>query len=117
MAAKRREGATAAGVGGLFLADFSAELARQGVPEASLAYPPPSPDRLLAALLLAPAGSGSTAPAAAAAKPGGKAAVPAPAPAPATSLAAGLDARMALLAYYLADGGFLPHAEIVQGLG
>ena len=89
----------------------------QGVPEASLAYPPPSPDRLLAALLLAPAGSGSTAPAAAAAKPGGKAAVPAPAPAPATSLAAGLDARMALLAYYLADGGFLPHAEIVQGLG
>ncbi|KAL4434490.1 hypothetical protein ABPG75_000931 [Micractinium tetrahymenae] len=121
VAAKRREGAAAAGVGGLFLADLAAELARQGVTEAALAYPPPTPDRLLSALFLAPPASGGGG---ASAPPAGKPAGSKGAGAKATAAAgdasaaapASQDARLALLAYYLSDGGFLTAGAIVQGL-
>lgn len=128
VAAKRREGASAAGVGGLFLADLAAELVRQGLPEATLAYPPPTPDRLLSALFLAPpttssSGSGAGASALAsgpAGKPASSKAAGAKAAgegeAAAAAAPAGQDARLALLAYYLADGGFVAPGAIVQGL-
>ncbi len=128
VAAKRREGAAAAGVGGLFLADLATELARQGLPEATLAYPPPTPDRLLSALFLAPpttssSGSGAGASALAsgpAGKPASSKAAGAKAAgegeAAAAVAPAGQGARLALLAYYLADGGFVAPGAIVQGL-
>lgn len=120
VAAKRREAAAAAGVGGLFLADLSAELARQGVAESALAYPPPTPDRLLSALFLTPPAAAGGAPAGS--KPAGskaagaKAAGAADVAAATAAAPAGQDARLALLAYYLADGGFLAPGAIVQGL-
>lgn len=93
VAAKRRDGAAAAAGGtGLFLADLSAELAGAGVD--ALAYPPPSADRLLSTLFLGGA-------AASAGGSGGE---------------RGLHVRLALLAYYLSDGGFMQPADIVQGL-
>lgn len=127
VAARRREGAAAAGVGGLFLADLAAELARRGVAEAALAYPPPTPDRLLSALFLAPpagadppAGAPALTGGAAAGKPAGSKAAGSKATAGAGDAAAtapsDTDARLAVLAYYLADGGFLVPAAIVQGL-
>lgn len=111
-AAKRREGAAALGAavgggaaGGLFLDDLLAELAAVGLE--GLAYPPPSPDRLLAALFLAPSGAASAARGAGA---------PSSAPQQRAAGGDGVHARLALLAYYLADGGFLGADAIVAGL-
>lgn len=100
VAAKRREGAAAGGAT-LFLADLAAELAAHGCDAG--AYPPAAPDRLLASLFL------GAAPAAAAAK-GGTAAGGS-----GTSSGA-LNAKLALLAYYLADGGFMQPGDVVAGL-
>ena len=100
MAAKRRDGAAAAAGGtGLFLADLSAELAGAGVD--ALAYPPPSADRLLSALFLGGAAAAGAGAAAGGGGGGGE---------------RGLHARLALLAYYLSDGGFMQPAAVVQGL-
>ena len=109
VAAKRREGAAAAagGGGGLFLSDLLSELARHG-PD-SPAYPPSSADRLLSALFLAPGGSGSGG---AAAAGGGTFS----GTFSGTPGEAALHARLALLAYYLADGGFMQAEAVVEGL-
>jgi hypothetical protein len=96
VAAKRRDGASGA-AGGLFLADMAAELAAHSGIEA-LAYPPSSADRLLSTLFL---GSSAASSGGGGAGSGGEAA---------------LHASLALLAYYLADGGFMAPAALVQGL-
>ncbi|PRW59389.1 E3 ubiquitin- ligase HOS1 [Chlorella sorokiniana] len=110
VAAKRRDGAAAAAGGaGLFLADLAADLAALGCD--GIAYPPPSPDRLLSTLFLSGAAGGS------AASPAGKAGAGA---AGSSSSSGGSEAafraKLALLAYYLADGGFMQPGAIVQGL-
>ena len=113
VAAKRRDGAAAAAGGpGLFLADLAAELAAHGCD--GIAYPPPSPDRLLSMLLL----SGSSA---SAASPAGKATAGGAAGSSSGAGSSGASeaafhAKLALLAYYLADGGFMQPGAIVQGL-
>ncbi len=113
VAAKRRDGAAAAAGGpGLFLSDLAADLAAHGCD--GIAYPPPSPDRLLSTLFL----SGG---------PGGSAASPVAKAAASTAAGgssgtggsgsqAAFHAKLALLAYYLADGGFMQPGAIVQGL-
>jgi hypothetical protein len=123
VAAKRREGAAAAAAAdsGLFLSDLAAELARHGID--TRAYPPPSVDRLLTSLFLSqPSGGGAGGGSRVTA--GGRAGMaPAP-PSSSASLAASdssdseavLHVKLALLAYYLADGGFMTAAAITSGL-
>ena len=97
VAAKRRDGASGA-AGGLFLADMAAELAARSSIEA-LAYPPSSADRLLSTLFLGSGASSSGS--------GG---------AGSDREAAALHASLAVLAYYLADGGFMAPTALVAGL-
>jgi hypothetical protein len=94
VAAKRRDGASGA-AGGLFLADLAAELAAHTGIEA-LAYPPSSADRLLSTIFLGSSGSSSSS--------------------RSDCSEAALHASLALLSYYLADGGFMAPAALVQGL-
>lgn len=122
VAAKRREGAAAAAAAdsGLFLSDLAAELAQHGID--TRAYPPPSVDRLLTSLFLSQPSGGAGGSSRVTA--GGRAGMaPAP-PSSSASLAdsdssdseAVLHVKLALLAYYLADGGFMTAAAITSGL-
>ena len=82
--AKRRDGAAPLT---LCLAETRTAVARHGVEEEGAAYPPSTPERMVAALFLA----GSTDPVA-------------------------LHAKLALLSYMLLDGAFVPEASVVAGL-
>ncbi len=86
VAHRRRDAARAAGLGATFWSELAGAAGAAGAEPPP--YPPPGPERLVAALFLAGDSSEEA-----------------------------LRAKLACLAYYLADGGFLPPADLPAELG